>query len=165
MNETLITPAGLERLRTELDELTTSGRNEIAERIRRAAAAEANAVESSDYQDAREDQALLERRIALLRDRLASATIVDPDPRNGRVDVGERVRLRDLETGETIEYELVGALEADPFARRISAASPLGRALLGRRRGERVEVQAPKALLRYEIVGIRAAGRPPRLRP
>jgi transcription elongation factor GreA len=157
MTETAITRAGLERLKEELEELTTAGRDEIAARIRRASRAESNAVESADFQDAREDQALLERRIAILKERIASASVVEPNGRNGVVDLGERVRLRDLQTDELIEYEVVGSLEADPFARRISAASPLGQALLGRRRGDVAVVDAPKGRVRFEILGIRAA--------
>jgi transcription elongation factor GreA len=157
MMETAITRAGLERLRKELEQLTTAGRDEIAERIRSASRAESNAVESADFQDAREDQALLERRIAILKERIASARVVEPNGRNGVVDLGERVRLRDLETDEQIEYEVVGSLEADPFARRISAASPLGRALLGRRRGDVAVVDAPRGRVRFQILSISAA--------
>ena len=157
MTETAITRAGLERLKEELEELTTAGRDAIAARIRRASRAESNAVESADFQDAREDQALLERRIAILKERIASASVVEPNGRNGVVDLGERVRLRDLQTDEQIEYEVVGSLEADPFARRISAASPFGQALLGRRRGDVAVVDAPRGRVRFEILGIRAA--------
>jgi len=161
VDETVITRDGLDRLRDELDELTTAGRAEMAERIRFATASEANAAESAEYQRVREDQAHLERRIALLRDRIAHAVVVEPDRRNGVVDVGERVQLRDLATDETVEYEIVGSLEADPFARRISAVSPLGRALVGRKKGEVAVVEAPKGRLRFEILRIRgaAAGR------
>jgi transcription elongation factor GreA len=161
VNETVITREGLDRLREELDQLTTTGRAEIAERIRFASATEANASESAEYMRVREDQAMLERRIAVLRDRIARAVVVEPDRRNGVLDVGERVQVRDLANDETVEFELVGSLEADPFARRISAASPLGRVLLGRKRGEIAIVDAPKGELRYEILRIRsrAAGR------
>jgi transcription elongation factor GreA len=155
MPDSAITRAGLERLIDELDRLTTAGRHEIAARIREASSSEANAVESVEFQEARNDQTMLERRIALLQERIAAATVVEPNGRNGVVDVGESVQLRDLDTDETVEYEIVGSLEADPFTRRISAASPLGRALLGRRRGDVAVVDAPKGRLSFEILRIR----------
>src|SRR5881396_2022594 len=154
MTQTLITRAGLARLRDELEHLITTRRQEIAERIRHAVSSEGNIVESGDYHDAREQQALLERRIAILQARIDDANVVDPDPENGVLDVGERVRLRDLENGQEIQYELVGSLEADPSAGRISAASPLGRALLGRRGGEVATVDAPKGRLRFKILEV-----------
>jgi transcription elongation factor GreA len=143
--------------RQELEELTTTGRREIAERLRHATSAEANAEESVDYQDVREDQALLERRIALLEERIASAQVVDPDAANGVVDVGERVTVRDVETGEQLEYELVGSFEGDPASGRVSSLSPLGRALLGRAPGEIAVVEAPKGAWRLEVVAIEVA--------
>ena len=157
MTQTLITRAGLARLRDELEHLTTTRRQEIAERIRYAVSSERNIAENVDYHDARKEQALLERRIATLQERIADADVVDPDAENGVLDVGERVRLRDLENDEEIQYELVGSLEADPLAGRISAASPLGRALLGRRGGEVAIVDAPKGRLRFKILEIQVA--------
>jgi transcription elongation factor GreA len=154
MTQTLITRAGLARLREELEHLTTTGRQEVAERIRHAVSSERNMVENGAYHDARQEQSLLERRIAILQERIVDANVVDPDAENGVLDVGERVRLRDLENGEEIQYELVGSFEADPFAGRISASSPLGRALLGRRGGEVATVDAPRGRLRFEILEI-----------
>lgn len=156
MIETAITREGLERLKSELAELSAVGRNEIAERIRTASRAEANVIENVDLQGARDDQATLERRIALLEARISEATVVEPNGRNDVVDLGECVQLRDLDSKETVEYHLVGSHEADPLAQRISAASPLGGALLGRRCGDIAVVDAPKGRLRFEILSIRA---------
>jgi len=157
MHETVITPAGLARLSEELERLTSAGRREIAERLRHAAATEANPDENADYLGVREDQALLEWRIALLEERLGSARVVEPDLDNGRIDIGERVRLRDLETGDRLELRLVGPLEADPSQGRISVASPLGKAIHGLRRGEIAEVDAPRGRLRFKILAVEAA--------
>ena len=157
MTQRLITRPGLARLHEELEHLTTIRRQEIAERIRYVVLSERNIAENVDYHDAREEQGLLERRIATLQERIADADVVDPDAENGVLDVGERVRLRDLENDEEIQYELVGSLEADPLAGRISAASPLGRALLGRRGGEVAIVDAPKGRLRFKILEIQVA--------
>ena len=154
MDETVMTQQGLERLSEELERLTTEGRREIAERLRQVAASEVNPDENADYLGAREDQALLERRIALLEERLRSARVVEPQPGNGRVDVGERVRLRDLDSGERLELQLVGMHEGDPSAGRISIASPLGRAVHGLRRGQIAEVDAPRGSRRFKVVAV-----------
>ena len=153
MHETVITREGLARLGEELERLGTVGRLRITERLRRAAA-ETNPSESADYLDAREEQALLERRIARLEERLRTARVVEPQPGNGRVDVGERVRLRDLDSGERLELELVGPHEADPSADRISIVSPLGRAVVGLRRGQIARVDAPLGRRRLEVVAV-----------
>lgn len=154
MDETVITREGLERLSEELERLTSDGRRAIAERLREAAASEANPDENGDYLDVREDQALLERRIALLEQRIRSARVVEPQFGNERIDVGERVRLLDLDSGERLELQLVGTLEADAAAGRISVASPLGSAIVGRRRGEVADVDAPRGRRRFEILAV-----------
>ena len=154
MEETLITPAGLSRLTDRLEYLKTARRAEVTERLREAFARGAGASGSAEYQAARDDQALLEWRIAELQSRLEIARVAEPDPGNGMVDVGEVVRLRDLDSSAWVEYEVVGPLEADPVAGRISVASPLGRALLGRRKGDAVEVEAPGGRFRFRILRI-----------
>ena len=130
MDSTAITARGLERLSEELERLTTDGRREIAERLRHAAASAANSTENADYFAACTDQARLEQRIALLQ------------------DLGERVRVRDLDSGERLEFELVGPHEFDPAAGRISTVSPLGKAIAGLRRGQIADVDTPRGRLR-----------------
>ena len=154
MNDTVITREGLERLSEELDRLVTDGRREIAERLRDAVTSEANPVENGNYLDVREEQALLERRITTLQERLHAARVVDPQLGNGRIDVGERVRLRELASGERLELELVGPLESDATSGRISIASPVGTAILGLRRGQVAEVDAPRGKLRYRVLAV-----------
>jgi transcription elongation factor GreA len=154
MDEIVITPEGRERLEAELERLTNDGRREIAERLTRAVASEANRAESAEYLTVLDDQALLERRIALLAERLRSAQVIEPQLGNGRVDVGERVRVRDLESGARLELELVGTLESDAGAGRVSVASPFGRAILGLRRGEVAEVHAPRGKLRFKVLAV-----------
>jgi transcription elongation factor GreA len=134
MHETVITRDGLARLREEL------------ERLKR--------VSRRSYRDAREEQALLERRISLLEQRLRGARLVEPQPGNGRVDVGERVRLRDLDSGERLELQLVGPLEADPSEGRVSVVSPLGKAVVGLRRGQVAGVDAPLGRRRLKVVAV-----------
>ena len=154
MQTTWITRGGLARLLEELETLRGSGRREIAERLHRAVSGEANLAESAEYDDALEAQARLEHRIAVLQDRLDSAEPVDPDYSNDVVDFGERVRLREVDTGECLDVELVGALEADPLAGRISNVSPLGSALLGLRRSDLAIVHAPRGTSRFEVLAI-----------
>jgi hypothetical protein len=101
MSESAITREGLERLNQELERLVTGGRRKIAERLRNLATSEANPAESGDYLDVREEQAMLERRIAVLQERLRRVRVVDPQLGNGRIDLGERVRLRDLSSGSS----------------------------------------------------------------
>jgi transcription elongation factor GreA len=150
----LITWEGFSRMNERLEHLKTVRRREITERIRNALLTETNAGESADYLDAREEQARLEHVIAELERRLTNAEIVEPDADNGVVDVGEKVRLHDFEANETVEYELVGSLESDPAAGRISAASPVGRALLGRRQGDVAVVDVPKGQLTFKILAV-----------
>jgi transcription elongation factor GreA len=154
VNETVITRAGLERLSDELARLKGDERLAIAERLKRAVANETNHAENADYLAVREDQGLLERRIAQLEERLLSAQLAEPDPDNGRVDVGERVRLRALDSGKRLEVELVGRSEADPSNGRISIVSPLGQAILGLRQGEIADVDAPRGKLRYKVLAV-----------
>jgi transcription elongation factor GreA len=125
MNETVITPDGLARLSEELERLRTM-----------------------------RNGSLLERRIAVLEERLRAARLVEAQPGNGRVDVGERVRLRDLDSGEPIELELVGPLEADPSEGRISVVSPLGKAVVGLRRGQIAGVETPLGHRRVQVVAV-----------
>jgi transcription elongation factor GreA len=130
---------------------------ELVERLRHAAASEPNHSENAEYLGVREDQALLERRIALLEERLRWAQAEEPQPENRRVDVGERVRVRELESGARLELELVGPLESNAVSSRISVASPLGRAILALRRGQIAEVDAPRGRLRFKILAVDTA--------
>lgn len=157
LTSTAITRAGLARLAAELERLETEARAEVADRIKHAVSTEANAAESADYLDAREEQAALEQRIAVLAERIAAAEVVEPDPANGVADVGERIRVRDVDTGRRHVYELVGTHEVDPLSGRISVASPVGLALLGRARGELVSVDVPRGTLRLKILAIEPA--------
>jgi transcription elongation factor GreA len=152
----LLTPEGFTKLETELERLSTEGRGEIAERLRHALESGDDLSENGDYFDVREDQALLEQRIALLQDRLARARVIEPPSVGDVVAIGGRVRLCELETDETVEYRIVGSAEANPAEFRLSNESPVGRTVLGRRRGETVEVDAPGGLRTYRIVDVAA---------
>jgi transcription elongation factor GreA len=132
-------------------------RREVAERIKQAREF-GDIAENSEYDDAKNEQAMLEHRIAMLEERLKDARVIDAgDVTTDVVSVGTIVRLRDIDAKETIEYTIVGSAEADPAEYRLSNESPVGRAILGRKKGETVEVTAPRGSLKYKIMDIKAA--------
>jgi transcription elongation factor GreA len=156
--EVLLTPEGLTKLKSEVEHLRTVGRREVAERISEALHSGGELSENQEYLDAKEEQARLEQRIAVLEERLAHASVIrrtrkPPDV----VGVGTRVRLKDMDANETVEYRIVGSAEADPAQQKLSNESPVGRAIIGRKKGEVVEVAAPRGSLKYKILDIKAA--------
>jgi len=147
-----VTQAGYERLCEELRWLATTRRDEVAERRRDARSDGADPADNAGLADAIEEQHRLERRIDELETMLARARIASPAP-DGTAGVGSRVRVRPFR-GKSVDYELVGALEADARHRRVSIASPVGRALVGHTVGDIVEVDAPGGVRRLEIISI-----------
>lgn len=153
MHELVITSKGYARLNAELERLEGEERRRVADRLRQATASEANLAQNAEYLDAREEKIELERRIGQIQARLRTARVVKPRA-NGRIDVGERVRVRDLSSKRHLEVELVGQAEADVAAGRVSVASPLGGALVGLREGEIAYVEAPRGRLRYKVLAV-----------
>ncbi|MFQ5426376.1 MAG: transcription elongation factor GreA [Gaiellales bacterium] len=156
MKEVLLTPEGLEKLKEEIDHLATSKRREVAERIKQAREF-GDITENSEYDDAKNEQAMLEHRIAILEERLRNAKVIEGETQRGVVGLGTRVRLRDVEARETLEVTIVGSAEADPSERKLSNESPVGRAIMGRKKGETVEVVAPRGSMQYKIMDVKAA--------
>jgi transcription elongation factor GreA len=158
MHEVLLTPEGLARLERELERLVTVERAAVAARLKDAVESDGDLAGNGDYLDAKEEQALVEQRIVLLTERLACARVIDaPTDNNGVVTVGARVRLRELGTNETVEYQIVGSTEGDPSELRISNESPVGRTVLGRGKGEEIVVEVPSGTLKFEILDVAAA--------
>lgn len=152
--EVLLTPDGLTKLEKELENLKTVRRREVAARIKQAIEF-GDISENSEYDDAKNEQAFIEGRIATLEKMLRNARVVDEeDVDTESVTVGAKVRLKDLELGDEFEYTVVGSAEADPTEARISNESPVGRAIMGQGVGAVVEVEAPAGILKYEIVNI-----------
>ncbi len=151
--ERILTPTGYARLMAELDHLRTVRRHEVSERLR--GAREVGVWDSPEYLAAREEQAFVEGRIATLEKLLAQAEVVEVSPTTAwpSVEIGSTVVLRD-EEGEEERYSVVGAMEADPAQGRISNQSPVGRALLGHRPGDTVEVVTPGGPRRLTVVEI-----------
>jgi transcription elongation factor GreA len=153
--EVILTREGLEKLEKELEELKTTRRREVAARIKQAIEF-GDISENSEYEDAKNEQAFIEGRILTLEQMLRNARVID-DERAGtdEVTLGSTVLLKDLEYGDEVEYTIVGSVEADPGAHKISNESPVGKAILGQRKGSIVEVSVPAGLLRYQILDIR----------
>jgi transcription elongation factor GreA len=145
-----ITAAGLVALETELQELETTGRQEMANRIL-AARELGDLSENAEYHIAKEDQAHLETRIKRLRDRRRNARIVEPDAGDLVFGFGRTAEVKDEETGAVHVWTIVGATEADLAQGRLSAQAPVGMALLDSRVGESVTVQTPRGGRRYKV--------------
>ena len=157
MKEVILTPAGHKKLKEEIEHLSTVKRREVAERIKQAREF-GDIAENSEYDDAKNEQAMLEHRIATLEERLKNARVIAKNEiTTDVVSVGTRVRLRDVSAKETIEYTIVGSAEANPAEQKLSNESPVGRAIIGRKKGETVEVVAPRGALKYKIMDIQAA--------
>jgi transcription elongation factor GreA len=154
MDDLVITREGFVRLYKQLERLKGEERRRVADRLRRATTTEANLSQNMEYLDAREEKLELERRIFMLRGRLREARLVKPRLGNGRVDPGERVRVREVTSGKSLVLELVGQLEADVAAGRVSVASPLGQALVGLRKGEIANVVAPRGSFAFEVMAV-----------
>ena len=155
--EVILTKEGYEKLKQEIEHLSTEKRREVAERIR-IAREFGDIAENSEYDDAKNEQAYVEARIALLEERLVSARVIQKkDIAKDVVSVGSTVRLKDMDANETIEYHIVGSAEANPAEQKLSNESPVGKAILGKKKGETVEVTAPRGSLKFKILDIKAA--------
>jgi transcription elongation factor GreA len=155
--DVILTQAGFEKLKATIDELETVKRREVAERIK-SAREFGDISENSEYDDAKNEQALLESRIAKLKEQLRSARVIDTsDIPKDVVSIGSKVKVKYVDDGETDEYEIVGSAEADPGNRRLSNESPVGRAVLGHKKGDVVEVAAPAGPIKLQIMSIKAA--------
>jgi transcription elongation factor GreA len=157
-NRELVTREGLDKLQDELKHLTEVRRREVADRIRHAREF-GDISENSEYDDAKNEQGLLERRISELQRRLRNVEVVDPsEATTDVVNLGTRVTLRALKDEKERTFQIVGANESDPPSGKLSHASPVGRAVLKRRVGEKVTVATPRGSTEYEIVNVEAAG-------
>ena len=157
MKDVILTPEGYENLKKEIEYLSNEKRREVADRIR-VAREFGDIAENAEYDDAKNEQALLEHRIATLEERLRNARVIEKkDVAKDVVSVGSKVRLRDLALKQTFEYRIVGSAEANPAENKLSNESPVGRAIMGRKKGETVEVAAPRGKLTFKIMDIKAA--------
>ena len=161
MKEVILTPEGHKKLQEEIEYLSTTRRQEIAERIR-IAREFGDIAENAEYDSAKNDQAHLEARIAMLEERLTNARVVTKKEitaaqKSGEVSVGTKVKLKDMSSNKTFEYHIVGSAEADPAELKLSNESPVGKAIMGHKKGDVVEVSAPRGALKFKIMEVKAA--------
>ena len=155
-NETLITEEGLQKLTDELKELKSVKRIAVSKRIQEAIAL-GDLSENSEYDDAKNEQAFIEGRIAELENKVRTAKIIDePVGKSAKVRLGSKVILEDVETGDRFQYTVVGTAEADPFNNKISNESPVGSAIIdhkiSKKNPEIVTVKVPAGELQYRIL-------------
>lgn len=156
MNKTPLTVNGAEQLRNELHRLKTVERPAVIAAIAEARS-HGDLSENAEYDAAKERQGFLEGRIKELEGKLSNAQIIDPQllDADGRCVFGATVELEDLDSGDTVTYQIVGDDEADVKVGKISVSSPIARALIGKYAGDIAEVQAPGGVREYEIVDVR----------
>jgi len=141
--DVLLTPEGLDKLKDEIEHLSTVKRREVAERIKEAREF-GDISENSEYDDAKNEQAMLEARIASLEEKLRSASVIKASELDSNVvRVGSLVSVKDEGSGKSLKYTIVGSTEANPSENRLSNESPVGKGLLGRKKGDTVKVTLP----------------------
>ena len=152
--QVFLTNEGLKKLEEELNELKTVKRKEIAEKIK-VALSFGDLSENSEYDEAKNDQAILESRIMSIEAMLKNVSIInESDLDTGSIFVGSKIKIRDVEFDEVSDYRIVGSNEADPDSGLISDESPIGAALLGHKVGDMVQVEAPAGVIEFEVLGI-----------
>ncbi|MEE0230045.1 MAG: transcription elongation factor GreA [Peptococcaceae bacterium] len=150
----ILTREGLENLKEELVNLKTVRRKEVAERLKQAIDF-GDLSENSEYDDAKNEQAFIEGRIQTLEATIHKAKVIeDENISSGVINIGSYVTVRDVEFDDVEEYRIVGTSEADPMQNKISNESPLGAALLGKRQGQTIKVEAPVGTLEYEVISV-----------
>lgn len=150
----VITYSGVKKLEEELQYLKTTKRKEVTEKIKLALSF-GDLSENSEYDEAKNDQAFLEGKIAQIENMLKNAVIIDESELNNDVvSVGSKVKVMDYEFDEEVLFSIVGSAEADPMENKISNESPVGSALIGKKVGDVVEVQVPDGVNKYKILDI-----------
>jgi transcription elongation factor GreA len=154
---TFLTPRGYEKVRQELDRLCNVRRPQIIKQLQEAleqASAQASALENPDYEAAKNEQAFVEGRILQLEQILNTAVIIEEPPTKDAIGLGSKVTITEGEDGAAEHYTIVGSVEADPGHGFISNESPLGRALMGHKIGDRVIVSAPDGAIEFLITAV-----------
>ncbi len=152
--EILLTQEGYDKIVAEHEELVSVRRKEVSERLKEAISY-GDLSENAEYDSAKDEQAELEERIVKLENMIRTAKIIDENQMtNDFVGVGLKVKIKDMDSGEDMEFTIVGSTEADPFAGRISNESLVGQHLLGKKKGEIAEIVVPDGVLHYKVVDI-----------
>jgi transcription elongation factor GreA len=157
VKEVILTAEGYKKLQQEIEYLSTDKRREVAERIR-VAREFGDIAENAEYDDAKNEQAMLEHRIMQLEERLLSARVITKkEISKDTVSIGSTVRVKNMDANKTFEYHIVGSAEANPAENKLSNESPVGKAIIGHKKGDVVEVSAPRGALKFKILEIKAA--------
>ncbi|CAK7038435.1 MAG: Transcription elongation factor GreA [Peptostreptococcus russellii] len=152
--EIILTQEGYDKLEEELELLKTTKRKEVAERLK-VAISFGDLSENAEYDEAKKEQAALEERIMKLENMVRIAVIIDEENVDlDIVTIGSIVKIYDKDFDEEVEYTIVGSAEADPYDFKISNESPVGKALLGRQKGEEVNVTVPDGITKLKILDI-----------
>lgn len=152
--QVILTYEGVKKLEEELEYLKTIKRKEVTEKIK-VALSYGDLSENSEYDEAKNEQAFVEGRIATLENMLKNAKVIDDeDVKTDIVSVGTIVKVKDLEFGDVMEFTIVGSAEADPMKMKISNEAPIGAGLLGKKVGEIAEIQVPDGIAKYEVLEI-----------
>ncbi|MBP5289213.1 MAG: transcription elongation factor GreA [Clostridia bacterium] len=150
---TFVTQEGLQKLKDELEFLKVTKRKEVAEALKQAKAF-GDLSENSEYDEAKNEQAEVEHKIAELEDILENVEIIKTSRRKTRVNVGSSVKVYDFDLSEEVTYTIVGSTESDPLNNKISDESPIGKALLSAKPGDEVEADTPAGALKMEVLEI-----------
>ncbi len=152
--EILLTKEGLQKLEDELDELKTVHRKEVNERIRQAKEF-GDISENAEYEDAKQEQAFVEGRVLELESKIRNARIIDEtDFVADAVHLGATVKVKEVKSGASHEFTMVGSTESDPRNNRLSNESPLGKALMGQKKGATIDVTTPRGMVQYKVEAI-----------
>jgi len=149
----IVTQDGLEKLKQDLEVLKTTKRREVADKIAEALKF-GDLSENAEYHEAKDEQAALEGKILQLESQIKNAEVVAKVAGDNTVQVGSKVSLEDLVDKDKVEYEIVGSMEANVFDGKISNESPLGKSMIGKKKGDTVEFQAPGGQMSYKILKI-----------
>jgi transcription elongation factor GreA len=154
--EIVLTAEGLHKLEEELDHLKTVHRQEVNERIRQAKEF-GDITENAEYEDAKQEQAFVEGRILKLEAMIRNARLIDESEfTSGEVHLGATVKVKDVTNNRSFEFTIVGSAESDPGNQRISNEAPIGRALMGKKKGDEVVVITPKGSVNYKVEQIKS---------
>ncbi len=154
--EIVLTAEGLRKLEEELDHLKTVHRQEVNERIRQAKEF-GDITENAEYEDAKQEQAFVEGRILKLEAMIRNARLIDESEfTSGEVHLGATVKVKDVTNNRSFEFTIVGSAESDPGNQRISNEAPIGRALMGKKKGDEVVVVTPKGSVNYKVEQIKS---------
>lgn len=152
--QTVITDQGLKRLEKELEELKSVKRKEIAGKIK-VALSFGDLSENSEYDEAKNEQAIIEGRISEIENQLKNVLVLDESELNTEIiHIGSRIKVKDYDSGETETYQIVGSTESDPLNGRISDESPVGMAFLNHKKDDVVEIDTPYGAYKYKVLEI-----------